>query len=415
MNKNNKNNKDNNLNININSNVKLNSNVNNINNSNINENNSISNVINNNTKQKNNNNETSPTNTIVKNVPNENNEAINKIKQYYKYSKEKILKVQSLIDETPILIKILNIVIPFTISYIFTKMYYNIYVSIFFAILTVCAILFMTKSIFYTILYLIFYIWLVTMATSDFYDIVGTPFEETDINKSGPFNCIGNYVQINNNRLLKSDSSGSFSYSYWININSTGINNPNIDKSSSKDNNWFNYRNKDWKLIFYRGNEMPNGITSLDVQYPGFWLTPILNNLVIVFQSNGNPVERIEIINIPLNTWVNISTVIERKSVSIYINGLLDRTLNLQQSSPDIGKNNIYIGENNANKNNNIGFPGFLAQLTYFNYALTPDAVYKGYNYNKEIIKKYENKIKNDYVISNLITNSDYYSNNETS
>jgi hypothetical protein len=295
-------------------------------------------------------------------------------------------------------------------------MYYNIYISIFFAIITVLAILFMTKSIFYAILYLIFYIWLVTMATSEFYNEIGSPFIETDINKDGPFNCIGNYVQINNDRLLKSDSSGSFSYSYWININSTGINNPSADKSSSKENNnWFNYRNKDWKLIFYRGNEMLNGITNLDVQYPGFWLTPILNNLVIVFQSNGNPVERIEMINIPLNTWVNISAVIERKSVSIYINGLLDRTLNLQQSSPDVGKNNIYIGENNANKNNNIGFPGFLAQLTYFNYALTADAVYKGYTYNKKIIEKYEDKIKNDYVISNLITNSDYYSENKTS
>ena len=380
----NKNNKNNNLNININSNVKLNSNVNNANN-NKNNNKNNNDKINNSTKQIINN-EIIPANTIVKNIPNENNEAINKIREYYKYGKEKIIKVQSLIDNTPILIKILNIIIPFSISYIFTKMYYNIYISIFFAIITVLAILFMTKSIFYAILYLIFYIWLVTMATSEFYNVIGYPFIETDINKDGPFNCIGNYIQINNDRLLKSDSSGSFSYSYWININSTGINNPNADKSSSKDNNnWFNYRNKDWKLIFYRGNEMSNGITNLDVQYPGFWLTPILNNLIIVFQSNGNPVERIEMINIPLNTWVNISAVVERKSVSIYINGLLDRTLNLQQSSPDVGKNNIYIGENNANKNNNIGFPGFLAQLTYFNYALTADAVYKGYIY---IIKK---------------------------
>ena len=410
----NKNNKNNNLNININSNVKLNSNVNNANN-NKNNNKNNNDKINNSTKQIINN-EIIPANTIVKNIPNENNEAINKIREYYKYGKEKIIKVQSLIDNTPILIKILNIIIPFSISYIFTKMYYNIYISIFFAIITVLAILFMTKSIFYAILYLIFYIWLVTMATSEFYNVIGYPFIETDINKDGPFNCIGNYIQINNDRLLKSDSSGSFSYSYWININSTGINNPNADKSSSKDNNnWFNYRNKDWKLIFYRGNEMSNGITNLDVQYPGFWLTPILNNLIIVFQSNGNPVERIEMINIPLNTWVNISAVVERKSVSIYINGLLDRTLNLQQSSPDVGKNNIYIGENNANKNNNIGFPGFLAQLTYFNYALTADAVYKGYIYNKKIIDKYENKIKNDYVISNLITNSDYYSENKTS
>ena len=409
-------NKNKNLDINLNSNVNVKTNINNNNeknneknneNKNNNKtnistsNNSISNIVNKNNKESIPNKTTDESTSLQ--PPENKDEVFDTLKSYYKSTKNKILVIHSMLDNTPILIKILNIVIPFSISYIFTNIQYNIYVSIIFAIITLFAILFMTKSIFFTILYLIFYIWLISTAALNINKTIGIPLKETDIEKNGePFNCLGNYKIINANRLLPSDSSGSFSYSYWININT-------IKKNEKNNDNWFDYRKNDWKLIFYRGTEMSSDITNISTQYPGFWLTPKLNNLVIVFQNNGNPIERIEMINIPLNTWVNIATVVERKSVSVYINGLLDRTLNLEQSTPDITKNNIYVGEKNI-INKNIGFPGSLAQLTYFNYPLTPDLIYKGYTYNKKIIDNYEDKIKNNYITSQLITNSDYLS-----
>jgi len=336
--------------------------------------------------------------------PSENkDEVFDTLKSFYNFLKNKALMIHQMLDKTPILIKILNIVIPFSISYIFTNIQYNIYVSIIFAVITLLAILFITGSIFFTALYLIFYIWLVSSSALNLNKKIGNPLQETDIQKNGePFNCLGNYKIINANRFLAPDSSGSFSYSYWININT-------IKKNEKSNNNWFDYRNTDWKLIFYRGTEMSSDITNIDTQYPGFWLTPKLNNLVIVFQNNGSKIERIEMINIPLNTWVNITTVVERKSVSIYINGQLDRTLNLEQTNPDTTKNNVYIGEKNI-KDKNVGFPGYLAQLTYFNYPLTPEIVYQGYTYSKKIIDNYENKNKNNYTTSQLITNSDYLS-----
>ena len=421
MNKENKKNNNNNLNINLNSNVKLKTNINNENNESNKKNNSISNIVNKNKNNKEINNSKNSITDASSNAssnafsaataPSENktsspenkDEVFDALKSYYNFGKNKALVIHQMLDKTPMLIKILNIVIPFSISYIFTNMHYNIYVSVIFAIITLLAILFMTSSIFFTILYLIFYIWLVTSSASKLNQTIGIPLEETDIQKNGsPFNCLGNYKIINANRLVASDSSGSFSYSYWININTIKKNDKNTD-------NWFDFRNTDWKLIFYRGTEMSSDITNIDTQYPGFWLTPKLNNLVIVFQNNGSKIERIEMVNIPLNTWVNITTVVERKSVSIYINGQLDRTLNLEQSNPDTTKNNIYIGEKII-KDKNVGFPGYLAQLTYFNYPLTPEIVYQGYNYNKKIIDNYENKNKNNYITSQLITNSDYLS-----
>jgi hypothetical protein len=301
-----------------------------------------------------------------------------------------------MIDNTPIIIRILNIVVPFTITYIFTKLYYNLAISILFAIITVIAIVFMTKSIFYSILFLILYIWMITNSASNMIHINGIPIKETDITMiKEPLNFLNEYKIISKKQLLAADSSGNSAYSFWLNINT----------ASDKDNfSWFNY----WKLVFYRGTEAKNSLIDIDTQYPGFWLTPKLNNLVIVFKHGGNPSERIELINIPLNIWVNITTVIEGRSVSIYINGLLDRTLNLEQSNPNVTDNNLYIGEKKSDVKKYSKFPGYLAQLTYFNYSLTAHNVYSSYIYNKKILDNYEEKKNNNYVTQPLITNSDY-------
>lgn len=400
----------NNLNLNLNSNVKLKTNINNDNSTEK----SITNTVANNKKNTSNNtdiikNTKNTTNTTSPNIidssgavdkKSENNIEDNKlfgsIKSFYSTSKQRIAIVQSLIDNTPIIIKIMNIIVPFIIAYIFTKMYYNIYLSVFFAIITVLAIFFMTKSIFFSFLYLIFYIWLISTSSSRLTYIIGTPISQTDLRKiKEPFNFLNEYKVISKKELLQTDASGSFTYSFWINITTT----------NSKENfDWFNY----WKLIFYRGTEVKDSIVDIDTQYPGFWLTPKLNNLVIVFKHNRNPSERIELINIPLNTWVNISTVIEGKSVSIYINGLLDRTLNLEQSNPNLSNNNIYIGEKNSNVKKYAQFPGYLAQLTYYNYSLTSENVYDAYIYNKNLLDQYDLKRKSNYETQPLITNSDY-------
>jgi len=62
------------------------------------------------------------------------------------------------------------------------------------------------------------------------------------------------------------------------------------------------------------------------------------------------------------------------------------------------------------------GFAGRLAELIFYGYALSPVDIYNSYNLYKKIIDNYQKKYyrdnKEEYKIPDLITNSDYLSNN---
>ena len=328
-----------------------------------------------------------------------------------KYGKSKYDQYSDIINKTPIQIKMGNILLPFAFTYIFTKIYYNLGLSILFAILTTIAISILSKMM--AIIFIILYIVVIYNTYIDRKITVGSPIKETDIVVNGvPYNCFNKSLTINNDTIPQDLQGGYFTYNFWLYLN--GNNN------SINTNNWNSYRTDEWKSIFYRGNAMnEDGDLSTLIQYPGFWLTPKLNNMVIVFQ-NGSYIERLEIANIEFNKWNNFSVVVEGKSVSIYINGLLDRSLNLYQSITMMNGYSIYVTSDlkSSTKMNNdkpdekmCGFAGSLAQLIYYNYALTPYDIQKSYLYYKKIIDKYQSKIYIDnsykYSIPGLITNSD--------
>ena len=182
---------------------------------------------------------------------------------------------------------------------------------------------------------------------------------------------MNNSLTISDSKLKQDLYGGYFTYSFWVYINGNNDNK----------NNWENFRYNEWKSIFYRGTPIDsNGDLSNLIQFPGFWLTPVLNNMVIVFQ-NGSYVERLELDNIPFNTWMNIVVVVETKSVSIYVNGLLDRTLSLYQSISIMNGYNLYLTSDiKTSKNQNqSGFAGQLSELIYYNYSLKPNEIYKLY------------------------------------
>lgn len=319
-------------------------------------------------------------------------------------TKEYYNSVKTTIRNTPLQIKIANIVVPFIFTYIFTLIYYNLPLSILFAIITFAVIFLMSSSI--AIIFIILYIIIVVQTSLERKTSIGEPILETDINKNkAPYDCLARSLTVTNNKLAQDLQGGYFTYSFWLYLkgNNNSINN---------DNNWHSYRYNEWKSIFYRGNPIEaSGDLSTLVQYPGFWLTPVMNNMVIVFQ-NGSYVERLEITNVPFNKWVNYSVVVEAKSVSIYINGLLDRTLNLYQNITIMNGYNLYLtSDMNASTNKQqSGFAGSIAQLIYYNYALTQYDINKSYNYYKKIIDDYQNKVVSEYkyTTSELITNSDY-------
>jgi hypothetical protein len=329
-------------------------------------------------------------------------------------SKMTVIKNQALnyANNIPIQMKIATIVIFFSFAYIFTLINYILPLSIIFGIITFIVISFLLSKLL-GMIFLVLYIVTIYNKSVERRTTVGEPISETDIvhNNVAPYKCIANQLVVTKDRLKQDLIGGYFTYNFWIYIN--GNNN-----ALNNDDNWYSYRYKEWKNVFYRGTPMnPEGDLSSLVQYPGVWLTPILNNMVIVFQ-NASYVERFELTNIPFNTWTNVVIVVESKSVSIYMNGLLERTLNLSQSIKIMNGYNLYLtGDVLASEHKQSGFAGYLAELIFYAYALTPHDIQKSYNYYKKILDVYQRKQyidnKINYSTPGLITNSDYLSKND--
>lgn len=333
------------------------------------------------------------------------NKFIEKSRDLIRAAKLRHDKIRALYDNTPLQIRILNIVVPLTLTYIFTVISYNLSLSIFFSIITFLMILVMGKMM--AIIYLVFYIIVVSTRTTQINTSLGLPILQTDIIKNKvPYNCLNKPLTIANNELAQDLNGGYFTYSFWLYIN--GNNN-----SINDGNPWNSYRYREWKSVFYRGTPIVDSNLSTLIQFPGIWLTPVLNNLVFVFQ-NSSYVERLELDDVPFNTWTNYVIVVELKSVSIYINGLLDRTLNLYQTITNMNGYNLFISsDNKLNDKNQGGFPGYIGELVFYNYALNVNDITNSYLYYKKIINNYQNNIisKNSKaVIPVLITNNDYVS-----
>ena len=295
--------------------------------------------------------------------------------------------------------------ISFTALYIFTYPLYNIILSIIMALILFILFFFTNKV--YAIIFIIIYIIIIVKIYQEkkykFYNSI----YQTNIMKNGkPYDCTSGSLVIQGNTLPNEETNVNYTYSFWLYLNGN-------DNDINNGFNWKSYRYNEWKSIFYRGNPIEsNGNLSSLIQFPGFWLTPVLNNMVIVFQGQ-EIVERIEIDNIPFNTWINYTVVIDLKSVSVYIDGLLDRTLNLQQNVKIVNNSNLYITNDlSLSKENKSGFAGYLGELICFNYNLKPIEIYYLHIYYKKILEIYQFKIiKNhsNYKIPNLITNSDYF------
>ena len=334
---------------------------------------------------------------------NKNNKFYKTTYELVKYTKPKYDKIVELYEGTPITVRVLNVIVPFILTYIFTMIKYNLAFSIIFGIITFFAMLLYNTPL--ASIFILLYIITIINISNNQNNILGNPLPQTNLNINSAYSCAGNSLTVNSSWFPMEMNGGYFTYSYWMYVNG---NNNNINKT----NNWNNYRYNEWKSIFYRGSPIDSNNTDLSqlIQFPGFWLTPVMNNLVIVFQ-NGSYVERLEINNIEFNKWMNIIVVVEMKSVTIYINGLLERTLNLYQNITLMTNYNLYIAGDKliSTDQKQSGFPGYLAFLTYYNYALSINNINIIYNYYKKIINKYQNTIlgnNQQNLNKSLITNN---------
>jgi len=342
-----------------------------------------------------------------RNITNSN---INRTGSFYKttndivkYTQPVYNKTKDIYNKTPITIRVLNVIIPFILTFYFTIISFNLSLSVTFAFITFIFMLIYNWTL--AVIFIVLYTTVVINSNKQSNKIIGNPIPQTNILQNNtPYNCAGNSLTVQSSWFPKDTSTGYFSYSFWFYVkgNQNDIN---------KDTNWNNYRYNEWKSIFYRGSSIDTNDQDLStlIQFPGFWLTPKMNNLVIVFQNNSH-VERLEINNIEFNKWNNVIVVVEMKSVSVYMNGLLDRTLNLYQNVSLMNNYNLYISgdKKTSSDKKKSGFPGYIANLTYYNYALSVNDIITIYNYYKEIIDKYQNKLLSNYKPNNniLITNN---------
>lgn len=196
------------------------------------------------------------------------------------------------------------------------------------------------------------------------------PFYKKLVDK--PIFLVENYnEEIDRFNIPKSEEGQKYTYSFWIrfvNMGSSGT--------------WRNY-------------DAPKGILS-HFNAPNIHYIPKDHILRITVGYKGNT-EMIEkynfnIDNLKIQKWQHIAVTLDGKNTSIFVNGELEKSINLP-NTPFISEKSLYIGQ----KNNN--FNGYLALLEYWNDCLNIDQIRQIYQ-------------KNNGSLSNkLITYNDFYLN----
>lgn len=131
------------------------------------------------------------------------------------------------------------------------------------------------------------------------------------------------------------------------------------------------YNSGKYRCVFYKGNDFaltknPNDNKGLNFpnNAPGLYIAPDTNNLEIFMNTFAVINEKITVDNIPLNKWVNIMIRCENRTLDIYINGTITKSHRLS-GVPKQNFGDVYIAPDG-------GFSGFISNLWYYDYALTP-------------------------------------------
>uniref|UniRef100_A0A6C0EJB2 Kringle domain-containing protein n=1 Tax=viral metagenome TaxID=1070528 RepID=A0A6C0EJB2_9ZZZZ len=98
--------------------------------------------------------------------------------------------------------------------------------------------------------------------------------------------------------------------------------------------------------------------------------------------DNLNPLENCDIVNIPIQRWVNVILVMHNKTMDVYVNGKLKRSCAYKEV-PKFNDDDLHITDNG-------GFKGDLSEFKYFNKALSPSDVYGIYNAGYKAISLYD-------------------------
>ena len=155
----------------------------------------------------------------------------------------------------------------------------------------------------------------------------------------------GNNGVITIYRSVNAKDGIEFTWSVWIYINS------------------LQYLQGQYKHIFYKGN---SNLATTGLNFPnnapGLYLAPDTNKLIVMMNTFDVINEEISIPDIPLNKWLNVIIRCQNKTLDVYINGTIARSIQMT-SVPKQNYGNVFVGMNG-------GFDGFISNLWYYNYAL---------------------------------------------
>ena len=141
--------------------------------------------------------------------------------------------------------------------------------------------------------------------------------------------------------------------------------------------------NKKWKTVWFRGDD--DDKTLYKNKSPGVYLEPTSNNLIITFACENGPDEGNAIIieDIPLSELFCITIVLNGRSLEVYKNGLLEKSISLT-GNPIMKNTNIIKGSNG-------GFNGKLYLFRYDSSALIGSTIYSMYDKEKKAIDEFMN------------------------
>jgi hypothetical protein len=151
-------------------------------------------------------------------------------------------------------------------------------------------------------------------------------------------------------RSLDQNNGIEFTWSVWIFVNT------------------FYYLDGQYKHIFYKGNSnlAENGL-NFPNNAPGLYLAPNSNDLVLIMNTFDVINEEITVNDIPANKWINIIIRCKNKTLDVYVNGTIARSLQLS-SVPKQNYGDVFVAMNG-------GFDGYISNLWYYNYALSTSAI----------------------------------------
>jgi len=218
----------------------------------------------------------------------------------------------------------------------------------------------------------------------DFYDDstfglrVGTPMSIPFASNSEYLNSMtdGTMYSFAIKEDLPNDLGLEATYSFWMSV--------------CPDN--FMNTNKKWKTVWFRGDQ--DDISLYKNKSPGVYLEPTSNNLIITFACENGPDEGNAIIieDIPLSELFCITIVINGRSLEVYKNGLLEKSISLT-GNPIMKNTNIMKGLNG-------GFHGRLYLFRYDSSALIGSTIHSMYEKEKNAIDEYmnNNPLNNDII-----------------